>query len=83
MGQDGALPPDKNSVLEFMNGKLGKGVVLLSQEQMADLLEQMGLDSFDYYVERLANYILKHKCNIRNHYDTILKWWNEDRSVNG
>ena len=76
------LPPEKQNALEFMNGKLGKGVVLLTQEQVADLLEQLGLDSFDYYVERLADYILKNQCKIRNHYETILKWWNEDRRVN-
>ena len=77
-----ALPHDKQNALEFMNGKLGKGVVLLTQEQVADLLEQLGLDSFDYYVERLADYILKNQCKVRNHYETILKWWNEDRRVN-
>ncbi len=79
---DWTLPPEKQNALEFMNGKLGKGVVLLTQEQVADLLEQLGLDSFDYYVERLADYILKNQCKIRNHYETILKWWNEDRRVN-
>ena len=80
---DGACAPapGKDSVLEFMNGKLGKGVVLLTEGQMGDLLEQMGLDSFDYYVERLADYILKNQCKVRNHYETILRWWNEDRSV--
>lgn len=81
-GEALALAPEKNSPLEFMNGKLGKGVVLLTQEQVADLLEQLGLDSFDYYVERLADYIIKNQCKIRNHYETILKWWNEDRRVN-
>ena len=80
-GENYALAPENDSALEFMNGKLGKGVVLLTQGQMTDLLEQMGLDSFDYYVERLAEYILKNQCKIRNHYQTILKWWNEDRSV--
>lgn len=80
-GEDCAPAPENDSVLEFMNGKLGKGVVLLTQGQMTDLLAQMGLDSFDYYVERLADYILKNQCKIRNHYETILRWWNEDRSV--
>lgn len=80
-GEDCAPTPENDSVLEFMNGKLGKGVVLLTQGQMTDLLAQMGLDSFDYYVERLADYILKNQCKIRNHYETILRWWNEDRSV--
>lgn len=81
-GGDCALALETDSVLKFMNGKLGKGVVLLTEEQMNDLLNQLGLDSFDYYVERLANYILKNNCKVRNHYQTILKWWNEDRSVN-
>ena len=67
--------------LNFMNGKLGKGVVLLSQEQMEDLLEKMDLDSFDYYVEKLADFILKNQAKVKNHYATILKWWEEDRSV--
>ncbi len=80
-GGGDALAPDKNSVLKFMNGKLGKGVVLLSEEQMTDLLEKLGLDGFDYYVDRLSGYILKNHCKVRNHYETILKWWNEDRSV--
>ena len=76
-----ALPPETDSVLKFMNGKLGKGVILLTEEQMNDLLDKLGLDSFDYYVDRLSNYILKNNCKVRNHYETILKWWNEDRSV--
>ena len=72
---------DKENVLNFMNGKLGKGVVLLSQEQVEDLLERMGLDSFDYYVERMADFILTKQAKVKNHYATILKWWEEDRSV--
>lgn len=84
--EDGAAfalsPENTDKDLCFMNGKLGKGVVLLSQEQIQDLLDRLGLDSFDYYVERLAEYILKNKRKVRNHYETILKWWNEDRSVN-
>ena len=82
-GPAGALPPvDTDTELCFMKGKLGKGVVLLSQEQIHSLLDIIGLDSFDYYVERLADYILNNKRKVRNHYETILKWWNEDRSVN-
>lgn len=81
VGGDCPLSPETDSVLKFMNGKLGKGVILLTEEQMNDLLNKLGLDSFDYYVDRLSNYILKNNCKVRNHYETILKWWNEDRSV--
>lgn len=81
-GGDAPPAPDTDSVMKFMNGKLGKGVVLMSEEQMADLLSKLGLDSFDYYMERLSNYIVKNNRSVRNHYETILKWWNEDRRVN-
>lgn len=68
--------------LSFMHGQLGKGVILLTQEQIESLLDKMGLDSFDYYVEKLSDYILKNDRKVKNHYATILKWWTEDRSVN-
>ena len=67
--------------MNFMKGKLGKGVVLLSERQVEALLEKMDIDSFDYYVERLADFILVKQAKVKNHYATILKWWEEDRSV--
>lgn len=71
----------KENSLNFLSGKLGKGVVLLSNAQVEELLELMGLDSFDYYVEKLADFILNKNAKVKNHYATILKWWEEDRSV--
>lgn len=76
-----ALAPFGDSSLRFMQGKLGKGVVLLTEQQIGSLLDEMDIECFDYYVERLADYIIKNNVKIRNHYETILKWWNEDRSV--
>ena len=70
-----------DSDLKFMNGKLGKGVVLLSQEQIEELLDKMGLDSFDYYVEKLASFIQDKDAKVKNHYATILKWWEQDRRL--
>ena len=64
-----------------MGGKLGKGVVLLSDEQIEDLLDKLGLDGFDHYVEKLAAFILKNDAKVKNHYATILRWWQEDRGV--
>ncbi len=71
----------RDSAMEIMNGKLGKGVLLMSQDQHADLLNKMGLDAYDYYLERLSNYIVENNAKVKNHYETVLKWWNEDRSV--
>lgn len=64
--------------LECVGGKLGRGVVYLTQSQMDDLIDKLGLDGFNRYMERLANYIIEKNAYIQNHYATILKWWRED-----
>ena len=76
-----AATADTENALNFMKGKLGKGVVLLSERQVEELLDKMDIDSFDYYVEKLADFILAKQAKVKNHYATILKWWEEDRSV--
>lgn len=68
--------------LKIFRGELGKGVVFLSDDQIADLLEKLDLDVFDHYVEKLSAYIIKTGAkNIKSHYDTILKWWREDSKL--
>ena len=67
--------------LKYFQGELGKGVVMLSDEQVESLLEVMGLDGFDHYVGKLANFIIRNKATVSSHYETILKWWKEDSSV--
>ena len=75
-GGDG--PKRKVTVL---GGELGKGVVFISQDQMDDLLDKMDLDTFDYYVDKLSNFIIKNDAHVKNHYETILKWWQEDGQI--
>lgn len=67
--------------LKFLNGELGQGVVFLSDEQVDDLLNQLDLDAFDYYVAKLADFLIKTGASVKNHYETILKWWKEDGGV--
>ena len=67
--------------LKLIGGDLGKNVVYLTDRQFADLLERLGLDAFNRYVERLANFIIENNARIKSHYDTILKWWEEDSKV--
>ena len=67
---------------QIQNGKLGKGVVVLSDNQFDSLLEKMPLDVFDYYVEKLADFIIDKKAVVKNHYETILKWYSEDYGGN-
>ena len=67
--------------VNVVGGELGKNVVFLSEAQIADLLDQMGVETFDYYVDKLSNFIINNKANVKNHYETILKWWREDGTV--
>lgn len=76
-----AAATDEDRKLKFVGGELGKGVVLLSDEQIGNLLDTLGLDSFDYYVDKLASFIIKNDAHVANHYETILKWWQEDAAV--
>jgi len=64
--------------LKRMGGLLGQGVLLLSDKQMEDLMDQMGLDGFDHYAKRLTDFILANGATVNNHYATMLKWWKED-----
>ena len=58
-----------------------KGNILLSENQMGELLDIMGLEVFDEYIARLQAFINETGANIKSHYQTLLKWYNEDRSV--
>ena len=72
---------DNERRLAYLGG-IGKGVVLLTQEQMDDLLEKLDIVEFDYYVGKLADFIVAHpSAGIKSHYKTILKWVNEDRAI--
>lgn len=58
--------------------------LMLSENQMGDLLDKMGLDAFDEYVFRLQAFLEDNpRAVVKSHYATILKWYNEDRGVEG
>lgn len=67
--------------LELIKGDLGQGVVFLSDQQIESLLQYLDIDAFDYYVSKLANFIIKNDAKVKNHYETILRWWREDTGV--
>lgn len=78
-GEDAA--PSAQSELKVLNGVLGQGVVHLTEDQMDVLLETMGLEMFDYYCKKLSDFIIREKASVKNHYQTILKWWTEDSTA--
>lgn len=54
---------------------------MLSDEQVDYLLETLGLDAFDHYVCKLADFIINKGANVASHCDTILKWWRQDSLI--
>jgi hypothetical protein len=78
--EDGDCDLADNRLQPF--GKRGNlSVVYLSDNQVEDLLDKLGLEAFDRYVDRLGEYIIEKDAHIKNHYETILKWHKEDSRV--
>ena len=77
--EDAAATAERN--VTVLGGELGKNVVFLSEAQIADLLDTMGIETFDHYVEKLSRFIINNDAQVKNHYDTILKWWKEDAAL--
>ena len=65
-----------------LGGELGKGVVLLSDEQIDDLLDKLSLEEFDHYVGVVADCILNGKpFKRKTHYQAILDMAIADRRI--
>jgi len=78
---DAAAEAKENRKLKVVGGKLGKGVLLLSEDQIGDLLDQMGLEAFDYYTEKLSSFIVEKGAKVASHYETLLRWWRKDSAL--
>ena len=76
-----AAAVSEENQLKQLHGPLGQGVVYLSDNQLASLLDEIGLEAFDRYVKRLADFIIEKKAHVNNHYETILKWHKEDSGL--
>ena len=71
--------PDKQ--FKKLDGSLGRGVVLLTDQQFDILLDELGMDAFNHYVSKLADFIIEKDAKVGNHFATILKWAKEDAKV--
>ena len=72
---------DERKVVKAIGGSLGKDVVFMSDDQVDDLLSKMGIRAFDHYVDKLSDFIIKNGARVKSHYETVLKWWKEDSSL--
>ena len=76
------LSTDGDKTRRSLGGELGKGVVLLSQEQMDDLLDKLSIEEFDHYVGVVADCILNGKpFKRKTHYQAILDMAMADRRI--
>ena len=72
---------DGNNTFELMGGTLGKNVILLTPAQHEELLEKLGLDAYNHYMDKLSTFIIEKGAKVSNHYATILKWAREDAMI--
>lgn len=76
------FPEEDDTIRRPLGGELGKGVVLLSNQQQIDLLNRLSLEEFDHYVRVVADCILKGKTFTRKtHYQAILEMATADRKL--
>ena len=76
------IPKEETAKREFMNGTLGKGVVLMSDEQFVDLCEKLSYDELNHYFGIVADCELKgKKFTKKTHYQAILDMVAKDRKV--
>ena len=67
---------------KVLNGTLGRGVVLLSEAQMDDLLDKLSIEEFDHYVEIVADMeISGRRYRKKTHYQAILDMAAQDRKL--
>ena len=84
---DGEAEEENENELKLIGGKLGKGVVMMTDAQFAHLCQILSKDEFDTYVTKLADFIIG--CTertgtpptIKSHYKKILEWVEEDRKL--
>ncbi len=70
--------------LKYLGGSLGKGVVMLSEEQVDSLLDELSIEEFDKYVSVVADCELSGQhYKKKTHYQAILDMAKKDRRVKG
>ena len=78
-----AATATEENQLKRYEGEAGRGVVFFTERQRDDLIDRLGSDVFERYVDKLATFIIENNARIKSHYDTILKWYEEDSKVSG
>lgn len=73
---------DESSKLEYMNGTLGEGIILMSKEQFDDLLDKLSIDEVHKYFEVIKECEKNgKKYKKKSHYQAILDMAQKDRKT--
>jgi hypothetical protein len=76
------LDSDDSDQLKVKGGKLGQGVVMLSDKQDDYLLEHLSIDEYDKYISIVAEQELKgNSYKKKTHFQAIIEMVNHDRQV--
>ena len=79
-GYNSFIHSREEAKMKYLGGSLGKGVVLLSEEQIDMLLTELSLEEFDKYVAIVADMELSGKhYKKKTHYQAILDMAAKDR----
>jgi len=71
---DSPLPPTKKRHLDF---------VMLTDDEYKKLIEKLGQNRTEQYIERLNNYVGSKGKRYKSHYHTILNWSSKDNEERG
>lgn len=71
----------RQDALKPVRGEYGRGIVCLTDSQLADLQDRLGEYNLNKYLDKLATFISDRGARIKSHYETILKWYAEDNTA--
>ena len=76
-GESSSPNDTDENIPQTWGGKLGQGVLVLSDRQAGELFDMMPLDVFERYCVKLSSWIRQNRP-VKNHYELIKKWYYED-----
>jgi predicted phage replisome organizer len=79
MGDDS--PTATDSPMKSLRGTLGRGLVMLTDEQFDDLSEKLSYEELNTYIPKMADMVEKGYKFRFSHYQFILKMVGEDRAL--
>ena len=81
MNEDAFMRSLETQKIKSLNGELGAGIVMLSEEQIDSLLDILSLEEFNKYVSIVRDCELSGKKYRKSHYQAIIDMVKKDREI--